>query len=81
MDSLQLKTDLHRLIDQIEDSRLLQAVHMILSREVGQDQHIDWDQLTSDEKQAIGEGLEDIDHGRVSTNEEVMSRIKSRFGL
>ncbi len=81
MDSIQLKTDLHRLIDQIEDSRLLQAVHMILAREVGQDQQVDWNHLSEAEKQAIGEGLEDIDNGHVSPHEEVMGRIKSKFGL
>ncbi|MDO1451844.1 hypothetical protein Q0590_36580 [Rhodocytophaga aerolata] len=81
MDSIQLKTDLHRLIDQIEDSRLLQAVHMILAREVGQDQPVDWDQLSADEKQAISEGLDDIANGHVSSHEEVMGRIKSKFGL
>ncbi len=81
MDSIQLKTDLHRLIDQIEDSRLLQAVHTILAREVGQDQPVDWDQLSTAEKQAISEGLDDIAKGHVSSHEEVMSRIKSKFGL
>lgn len=60
---------------------MLQAVHIILAREVGQDQPIDWNQLTDAEKQAINEGLEDLDNGRVSTHEEVMSRIISKFNL
>ncbi len=81
MDSIQLKTDLHRLIDQIQDNRLLQAVHMILAREARQDQLVEWDQLSEDEKQAISEGLEDIDQGRISSHEEVMSRIKAKFNL
>ncbi len=30
----QLRTDLHKLIDQIQDNTILQAVHMILAKQV-----------------------------------------------
>jgi predicted transcriptional regulator len=81
MNTIQLKTDLHRLIDQIEDNRLLQAVHVILAREVPQDHEVDWDSLSEARREAIQEGLDDIENGRVSSHKEVMQRIKSKYDL
>ncbi len=55
MDSMLLKTDLHRLIDQIVDNHLLLAVYIILAREVKQDQQVNWNTLSEAEKQSISE--------------------------
>lgn len=81
MKTADLKIDLHRLIDQIEDSRLLQAVYIILSRETAEGKVSDWNKLSEVEKQAITEGLDDIENGRVSTHEEVMARIRSKYKI
>jgi predicted transcriptional regulator len=76
-----LKTDLHRLIDQVQDSHLLQAVHIILAREVAHDREVSWSELSPEVKQAIEEGLADIENGHVSSHKDVMDRVKSKFKL
>jgi predicted transcriptional regulator len=76
-----LKTELHRLIDQVQDSHLLQAVHIILAREVAHDQEVNWSELSPEAKQAIEEGSADIEKGHVSSHKDVMDRVKSKFKL
>ena len=64
MNTIELKTNLHRLIDQINDDVILQAHLTLLSREISQPTTDFWDDLTPDHQASIDRGLADIAAGR-----------------
>ena len=64
MSTIELKTNLHRLIDQINDDVILQAHLTLLSREMTQPATDFWDNLPPDHQASIDRGLADIASGR-----------------
>lgn len=58
-----LKTSLHALIDSIEDSTVLQAYLILLSREA-QSQEDFWHNIDDQTKSAINEGVADFEASR-----------------
>jgi len=54
MDALELKSDLHKLIDKINDLTVLNAVKVILSRQA--DISDFWDELPEEVKRSIEKG-------------------------
>ena len=64
MNTVELKTSLHRLIDQINDDVILQAHLTLLSREVAKPVTDFWDSLPPEHQASIDRGLADIDAGR-----------------
>jgi predicted transcriptional regulator len=71
----QLKTDLHKFIDQIQDSTILQAVHMILAKQVAVESDF-WDELTLAQQADIEAGLADLEAGRNKPLSEVLNKYK-----
>lgn len=60
MSTVELKTNLHRLIDQINDDVILQAHLTLLSREITQPVTDFWDSLPPEHQASIDRGLADI---------------------
>jgi len=82
MNTVELKSGLHKIIDSIEGNDKLKAVYAILSKlSIGKKEVDWWDQISEAEKQAIEEGLASIERGEVYTHEEVMKEIKTKFNL
>jgi len=75
MDVIELRTDLHNMIDKITDSSVLNAVKTLLSdRSTSQADW--WDTISEDERAEIEQGLAEDERGEVVTHEEVMAKYK-----
>jgi len=75
MDVLELRTDLHSMIDKITDSNILNAVKILLSEKTAM-QTDWWDTLSDEERIEIEQGLAEADRGEVIPHEEVMEKYK-----
>ena len=75
MDIVELRTDLHNMIDKISDSNVLYAVKTLLSGKATT--QIDWwDTISDEEKAEIEQGLAEADRGEVIPHEEVMKKYE-----
>lgn len=77
MSTAELKSNLHKLIEDTDDPEKLKTTFNILSED-NDDKDL-WDALSDEEKAAITEGLDDIENGRVYTHEEVKKQMKVKF--
>jgi len=72
-----LKSDLHTLIDKINDNKMLNAVHLIVSRFTASKGATVV--LSAPEKKAIDEALKSVKEGRTNSHEKVMARMKKKY--
>lgn len=80
MNVLELKSDLHHLIDKINDKSILNAVRTILSKQA--EKSTDWwDMVNEEDKKAIKEGLEQLDKGDFLTRSQVRGKIKEKYNF
>ncbi|MCU0448103.1 MAG: hypothetical protein MUE85_24645 [Microscillaceae bacterium] len=78
MTVLQLKNNLHQLVDKIEDYSILEAVHTILAKQLGGDL-VDWASLSNAEKQAIEQAIQQLDKGEGIAHETVMKKYLTKY--
>jgi predicted transcriptional regulator len=75
MDIIELRTDLHNIIDKITDSNILNAVKTLLSgKAVTQTDW--WDTISDEERAEIEQGFAEADRGEVITHEDVMRKYQ-----
>ena len=80
MDTIELKSGLHDLIEAIEDSKILSAVYLLLSKQQVEKQEKDfWDELPDHVKAGIEEALAESEHGEGIPHEEVMKQIHAKY--
>ena len=80
MSTAELKYNLVKLIESINDSQTLQAIYTLLSKKT--ETEIDfWNELSDEEKAGIEEGLAQIERGETIPHEEVMAEIKRKYNL
>lgn len=80
MNAVELKSDLHRLIDKVNDVDILKAVKIILSKE--SKSRTDWSDTLSDRlKTELEESILEADQGKTLTHEEAMKQIKKKYKL
>lgn len=70
METIKLKTNLHSLIDKIEDTELLEQLNKILNNSLSNEK-VSWDSLSKEEKKSIEEGLRQLENGEGVDFEEV----------
>jgi len=75
MDVIELRTDLHNMIDKITDSNILNAVKTLLSGKTAA-QTDWWDTISDEERAEIEQGLAEADRGEVIPHEEVMKKYQ-----
>lgn len=75
MNPNEIKADLHRLIDRVQDSAILQAVHTILARQSEWEGDF-WDDLSTARRADIETGLDDLDAGRKKDFKDVMRKYQ-----
>jgi len=75
MDVIELRADLHNMIDKVSDGNILHAVKILLSGKTKK-QPDWWDTISDEEREEIKQGLSEADHGEVINHEEVMSKYK-----
>lgn len=71
MNASELKSSLHALIERIDDTAVLQAYLILLSRQAKSQQDF-WENLDDETKSSINEGLTDFEMGRDSDFFEYM---------
>lgn len=75
MNVIELKSNLHHLIDKINDKSILNAVRTILSKQVEKSDDW-WDTISNEERTEIEQGLAEADQGEVIPHDEVMAKYK-----
>jgi len=76
--TLELKSDLHQLIDKINDASILNAVKVLLSKESKIES--DWAYSLSEDLQSeLEESILEADQGKTIPHEEAMKQIKSIY--
>lgn len=80
MNAIELKSDLHQLIEKANDLSILQAVKVILSKESARS--VDWaDTLSDSLKEELEASLEEADRGETISHADAMQEIKNRYNL
>ena len=77
MSTIELRSQLHQLIDQIRDDAVLQAHLVLLSREAIIHTNDFWDELSPDQQASIDRGLADLEAGRRKTFWEILKKYRS----
>lgn len=80
MSTAELKSNLYKLIDSINDSKTLQSIYTLISNK-GVSEVDFWDELSDEQKAEIEESIAQADRGELIPHEEVMARIKERYKL
>jgi predicted transcriptional regulator len=75
MNVSELRTHLHKMIDNIDDSHVLNAVRVLLSDKVPS-QTDWWERISEEERQEIQLGMDEVDRGEVIPHDEVMNKYK-----
>jgi hypothetical protein len=71
METSELKIALHRFIDQIQDPSVLQAVHILLSKQLASESDF-WDELSTAQREDIEAGLTDLEAGKSKNFKDVL---------
>lgn len=74
MEALELKSDLHNLIDRVNDPAILSAVKAILSQQVEEPDF--WDELPERVQKSVQRGIEQAARGETKTHDEVMNKYR-----
>ncbi len=75
MSTLELKSSLHRLIDEVQDSKTLKAIHTLLSKK--ETIEVDfWDELPDAQKASVERGIAQADKGEFKSHKEVMKKYQ-----
>jgi hypothetical protein len=53
MSTAELKTTLHRIVDEIEDERLLRAIYAFLEERTTRDAGRSWEKLTEEQREEV----------------------------
>lgn len=74
-----MKSDLHKVIDTIDDEELLEEIHYLIKSSVDGKSEDLWDDLPEEVKNAITEGLAQADRGQTISNEQFKEKFKKWF--
>jgi TRAP-type C4-dicarboxylate transport system substrate-binding protein len=79
MNTIELKSDLHELIDKINDTSILTALKTLLSKQVCQEDF--WDDLPEEIKESIEESLKQMENNETIPHNDVIQEAKQKYGL
>lgn len=74
MNTVELKTDLHSLIDKVEDVAILNAIRAILSKEVRKEDF--WDELPLSVQESVKKGMGQAQRGETIPHAEAMKKFE-----
>jgi hypothetical protein len=80
MTALQLKSELHQIIDSIDDVGLLKAIKLVLKQKPSSTGDF-WDMLPDDVKASINKGIAQADNGDLISHENMVAETKSKYNL
>jgi predicted transcriptional regulator len=76
MSTIKLRSQLHQLIDRIEDDTILQAHLVLLSREATVQTGDFGDELSPGQQASIDRGLDDLQAGRKKPFSEILKKYQ-----
>ena len=82
MQTIELKNQLHYLLNTTDDFSLLTEVYQLLIKRVKPKGEVDfWDEIPDNIKQNVLESIEQANEGLLTPHSEVMSRLKAKYDL
>ena len=79
MTTKQIKSNIHKVVDDIDDEQLLQEINLLIQNSVtGTDDEM-WNELPSEVKAGIEEGLRQANAGKTISNKEFKTKFKKWF--
>ena len=72
MNAIELKSDLHELIDRVNDMSMLNAIKTILSKQTSESDF--WEELPLNVQESVKRGMMQVENGETRTHEEVMQK-------
>ncbi|MDF1548236.1 MAG: hypothetical protein P1P88_10475 [Bacteroidales bacterium] len=80
METYELKSSLHELIENIEDNNILSAIYLLLAKQGHKKIEKDfWDELPKHVKAGIEEGLAQSERNEGIPHDQVMKQIKAKY--
>ena len=76
MKTVELKTEIHELVEKVTDTQLLSAIKILLSKGINSDW---WEEMSKEEKQAVEKGLRESIAGELIPHNIVMEEIKEKY--
>lgn len=73
------KSDLHKVIDNIDDEELLEEIHYIIKSSIEGVNENEWNELPVDVKEGIMEGLSQSDLGQGISHEAFKKKFNKWF--
>jgi predicted transcriptional regulator len=74
MNVIELKSDLHSLIDRVDDMTILNAIKEILSTQVKENDF--WEELPLNVRESVKRGMEQARSGKTKAHTEVMKNYE-----
>lgn len=82
MNTLELKSELIDLINEIEDSKVLGAIYLLLTKQVHSEKKLDfWDELPEKIQNDINIAIKEADEGNVFSYDEVKKEMEEKFNI
>jgi len=81
MTTFEIKSELHKLIDSIEDTEILKAIRLILKKQLKHKEDDFWNILPDKIKGSVEKGLLQADKGDLRDNKLVMNDIKEKYKI
>jgi hypothetical protein len=80
MASTQLKSNLHQLIDNSKNNKLLSIVYELLASDKKNKNTLDWyDTLSSEQKEEFESALHELQAGKGISHKTVMAKYKGKY--
>ena len=81
MTTFEIKSELHKLIDSIEDTEILKAIRLILKKQVKHKEDDFWNILPDKIKESVEKGLLQADKGDLKDHKLVLNDIKEKYKI
>lgn len=78
MDTIEVKTNIHHLVEQVHDNDFLAKIEKILENFVA-DEPIVWQDLPDELKKQLENAEKDSVEGRTTPHEEVVKKFRQRY--
>ena len=79
MTAIKIKQNLHTIIDNLEDDRILRLVSEMVNQII-EDKKLNWDSLSEEEKKSIETGLEQLERGEKIDYEDIKKEFPEWIG-
>ncbi|MES2591593.1 MAG: hypothetical protein V4608_06890 [Bacteroidota bacterium] len=78
MSTTELKYNLFKVIDSINDNKALKDIYSFITKKADVDF---WDELSDEQRAAIEESIAELDNGKGIPHEQVMKEIKAKYKI